>query len=154
MLPEYLAGNIIRRWIMKRIIFLTLILLSSMSLLLSAGEKKSSKPAKNVVTGIRFEVIPTENTVAYIDGKKVGELTKIDVVPVKPGKHTLKLVHNKDEVEVDVVVVNRQILNFKYAFEDSGKGISGFSEEEKEENSDKQDKKETKEESKEPEQTE
>lgn len=115
----------------KLFIFTTMILLFFM-FSLSAGEKRSSKPAKNVVTGIKFDVIPIENTIAFIDGKKVGEVSKIDIVPVKPGKHTIKLIHKKDEVEFDVVVAKKQILNFKYAFEDSGKGISGFSEEEKE----------------------
>jgi len=120
---------------MKKLFLFTTMILLFFMFSLSAGEKKSSKsakPAKNVVTGIRFEVIPVENTIAFIDGKKVGEVSKIDIVPVKPGKHTIKLVHKKDEVEVDVVVVKKQILDFKYAFEDSGKGISGFSEEEKE----------------------
>ncbi|MGB9599056.1 MAG: hypothetical protein ACP5QK_10970 [Myxococcota bacterium] len=118
---------------MKRVFLLASIIVLMFSLLSYAGEKKASKPAKNITTGIKFEVIPAENTIAFIDGKKVGEITKIDVVPVKAGKHTIKLLHNKDEVEVDVVVVNKQILNFKYAFEDSGKGIGGFSNEEKEE---------------------
>ena len=127
---------------MKKVLFLTTILLLAFTIAASAGEKKSTKSTKNVVTGIKFEVIPAENTIAFIDGKKVGEVTKIDVVPVKPGKHTIKLIHNKDEVEVDVVVVNKQILNFKYAFEDSGKGIGGFSGEEKEEENTKKQEKE------------
>ncbi len=118
---------------MKKTLFSVIILVLIFSVSLYAGEEKAKKSSKNVTTGIRFEVIPAENTIAFIDGKKVGEVTKIDVVPVKPGKHTIKLLHNKDEVEVDVVVVNKQILNFKYAFEDSGKGIGGFSGEEKEE---------------------
>ncbi len=122
---------------MKKVFFLTFVILLSLVIQINAADKKVSKPAKNVVTGIKFEVIPVENTVAFIDGKKIGEVSKIDVLPVKPGKHLLKLVHNKDEVEVEVVVANKQILNFKYAFEDSGKGIGGFSEEEKEDSSSK-----------------
>jgi len=125
---------------MKRSLLLLGILIIAFSTIAYAADKKTAKPSKNVTTGIRFEVIPAENTVAYIDGKKIGEITKIEVAPVKPGKHTLKLIHNKDEVEVDVVVVNKQVLNFKYAFEDSGKGVSGFSEEEK--NTEKEEKKE------------
>lgn len=129
---------------MKKTLFFALIILLSILFSVSAGEKRSTKSSKNVSTGISFEVIPAENTIAFIDGKKIGEVTKIDVVPVKPGKHTIKLIHNKDEVEVDVVVANKQILNFKYAFEDSGKGISGFSGEEKEEdNKEKKDNKNT-----------
>ena len=128
---------------MKKVLLLLIIFILVSGITLYGAEKKGAKPSKNVTTGIKFEVIPAENTTAYIDGKKVGEVTKIDVVPVKPGKHTIKLVHNKDEVEVDVVVVNEQILNFKYAFEDSSKGISGFSEEEKNtEKENKEDKKE------------
>ncbi|MCX7942944.1 MAG: hypothetical protein N2746_00310 [Deltaproteobacteria bacterium] len=134
---------------MKKIIIFAVVLLC-IGVYAFAEEKKSNKPAKSVKTGIKFEVIPAENTIAFIDGKKIGEITKIDVVPVKPGRHTIKLVHNKDEVEVDVVVVKNQILNFKYAFEDSGKGIGGFGSEEKEEDrtdkTEKGDKKEEKDE--------
>lgn len=129
---------------MRRYLLFALFFMLTITSVGHSSEKKSSKPSKNVMTGIKFDVIPAENTIVYIDGKKIGEVKKIDVVPVKPGKHSIKLVHNKDEVEVDVVVVNKQILNFKYAFEDSGKGIGGFSGEEKEdEDKDKKEEKNT-----------
>ncbi|MCX7958490.1 MAG: hypothetical protein N3B13_05520 [Deltaproteobacteria bacterium] len=118
---------------MRKILLFGIIMILATTAGLSAKDKKEEKSSKNARTGIRFEVIPAENTIAFINGKKVGEVSKLDVVPVKPGKHTIKLLHNKDEVEVDVVVVKNQVLNFKYAFEDSGKGIGGFSGEEKEE---------------------
>lgn len=117
---------------MKRVFFLAWLVMLVFLIPAGASEKRSPKPAKNVVTGIRFEVIPVENTIIFLDGKKLGDASKIGVVAVKPGRHLVRLVHNKDEVEVDVVVANKQILDFKYAFEDSGKGISGFESEEKE----------------------
>lgn len=117
---------------MKRMSFLAWLIMLVFLIPAVASEKRSSKPAKSVVTGIRFEIIPAENTIIFLDGKKVGDASKLGVVPVRPGKHLVRVVHNKDEVEVEVVIAHRQILDFKYAFEDSGKGIGGFESEEKE----------------------
>ena len=76
--------------------------------------------AAKTPTLIKFEVAP-KATMIYVDGRKKGKAGKVHKVRVKPGKHDVRLVFNRDETEFEIKIQKGKILVIKYAFEDSGR---------------------------------
>lgn len=68
-------------------------------------------------TGITWEVQPAE-VVIFVDDKRIGTAGELKFTEAKPGKHTVKLMRNKDETEMEVNVKKGQAIKFVYQFED------------------------------------
>lgn len=80
------------------------------------GEGKEGK-ANEGKTGIAWEVQPAE-VVIFVDDKRIGTAGELKFTEAKPGKHTVKLMRNKDETEMEVNVKKGQAIKFVYQFED------------------------------------
>ncbi len=77
-----------------------------------AGSPKA--PAKTL---LKLEVKPA-NAVVYVDGVKKGKGNKVHTVKLQPGRHVIKVVHNKDEHQEVVVVKKGETKHWQWAFED------------------------------------
>lgn len=86
----------------------------------AASSQGSAVKAAKGHSALKFEVAP-KATVIYVDGRKKGSAGKVHKVRVKPGKHDVRLVFNKDETEFEINVQKAQEIVVKYAFEDSGR---------------------------------
>lgn len=75
------------------------------------------KKRRKVRTGIRWKILP-KSVVTYLDGKKIGQVGKVNVTYTRPGRHTVRLVNGEDEAEFDVKVNKGQILEVNYQFTD------------------------------------
>jgi hypothetical protein len=82
-----------------------------------SGAPKSSAPKK---TQLKIEVKPAAAAI-YVDGKKRGTGAKPITLTVEPGKHTIRIVHNKDEHQEVVSVKKGETTNWSWAFEDDRK---------------------------------
>jgi hypothetical protein len=80
------------------------------------AEGKEGK-ANEGKTGIAWEVQPAE-VVIFVDDKRMGTAGELKFTEAKPGKHTVKLMRNKDETEMEVNVKKGQAIKFVYQFED------------------------------------
>jgi|JI102314A2RNA_FD_contig_41_4097486_length_510_multi_2_in_0_out_0_1 hypothetical protein len=80
------------------------------------AEGKEGK-ANEGKTGIAWEVQPAE-VVIFVDDKRIGTAGELKFTEAKPGKHTVKLMRNKDETEMEVNVKKGQAIKFVYQFED------------------------------------
>ena len=87
---------------------LTLAVVMALSAAPQSGPKK---------TQLKIEVKPT-SAVFYVDGKRKGTGAKAEVLPVKPGKHAIKVVHNKDMHEEVVSAEKGKTTSWSFAFED------------------------------------
>jgi hypothetical protein len=74
-------------------------------------------PAKSTKTQLKIEVKPT-SAVVYVDGQRKGTGARPIVVNVTPGRHAIKVVHNRDSTTDVVSVKKGQILNWGWTFED------------------------------------
>jgi hypothetical protein len=71
-------------------------------------------------TQLTIEVHPAESII-FVDGKKTGDASKARVLPVKPGKHIVKVVYKGDSHEEEVVVKADEKATWKWTFEDDRK---------------------------------
>jgi hypothetical protein len=90
---------------------LSLALAVALSTASNASEKK---------TQLKIEVKPT-SAVVYVDGKRQGSGAKPIVLTVSPGKHTIRIVHNKDEHQEVIAVKKGETTKWAWAFEDDRK---------------------------------
>jgi hypothetical protein len=88
----------------------------ALAVALSAAPNASA-PKK---TQLKIEVKPA-NAVIYVDGKRRGTGAKPIVLPVEPGKHTIRIVHNRDEHQEVIVVKKGETTKWSWAFEDDRK---------------------------------
>ncbi len=82
-----------------------------------SGAPKASAPKK---TQLKIEVKPTA-AVIYVDGKRKGTGAKPIILPVEPGRHTIRIVHNRDEHQEVIAVKKGETTNWSWAFEDDRK---------------------------------
>lgn len=105
----------------------TALVLGGVSLAVLASREVSAAPdaapvqaegkANEGKTGIAWEVQPAE-VVIFLDDKRIGTAGELKFTDAKPGKHTVKLMRNKDETEMEVNVKKGQAIKFVYQFED------------------------------------
>jgi len=88
----------------------------ALAVALSAAPSASA-PKK---TQLKIEVKPA-SAVVYVDGKKRGTGAKPIVLPVEPGKHTIRIVHNRDEHQEVIAVKKGETTKWSWAFEDDRK---------------------------------
>jgi hypothetical protein len=62
--------------------------------------------------------VKPSNAVVFLDGKRVGDGTKVRTVTVTPGRHAIKVVHKKDEHQESVSVKKGETKHWQWAFED------------------------------------
>ncbi len=79
-----------------------------------AGAPKATPPKK---TQLKIEVKPAA-AVVYVDGKRKGTGAKPMAFTVEPGRHTIRIVHNKDEHQEVIVVKKGETTSWSWAFED------------------------------------
>ena len=77
----------------------------------------ASAPKK---TQLKIEVKPA-SAIVYVDGKRQGSGAKPIVLTVDPGKHTIRIVHNKDEHQEVIAVKKGETTKWSWAFEDDRK---------------------------------
>jgi hypothetical protein len=82
-----------------------------------SGAPKANAPKK---TQLKIEVQPV-SAVVYVDGKKKGTGGKPILMPVDPGRHTIRIVHNRDEHQEVISVKKGETTNWHWAFEDDRK---------------------------------
>jgi hypothetical protein len=82
-----------------------------------SGAPKASAPKK---TQLKIEVKPV-SAIIYVDGKRRGTGAKPITLPIEPGRHTIRIVHNRDEHQEVVVVKKGETTNWSWAFEDDRK---------------------------------
>lgn len=93
---------------MAHMIALTLALAVALSAAPKSGPKK---------TQLIIEVKPAA-AVVYVDGKRIGTGSKIQTLTVQPGRHTIKIVHNRDEHQEVLMVKKGETTKWSWAFED------------------------------------
>lgn len=71
-------------------------------------------------TQLKIEVKPVA-AIVYVDGKRQGSGAKPIVLSVQPGRHTIRIVHNKDEHEEVIAVKKGETTKWAWAFEDDRK---------------------------------
>ena len=86
----------------------------SLALAVALSGAPKSAPKK---TQLKIEVKPA-SAVVYVDGKRVGTGSKVHTLTVDPGKHTIKIVHNRDEHQEVLVVKKGETTKWTWAFED------------------------------------
>jgi hypothetical protein len=84
-----------------------------MSLLLSLMLSAAPGP-----TTLTIEVSP-EDTQVFVDGKKKGTGAKAVTMPIKPGKHVIKVSRKGEGHEEDIEVKAGEKKTWKWAFEGS-----------------------------------
>lgn len=67
-------------------------------------------------TGVEFRITP-ETAVIHINGRKIGTAKNVGFRRLRPGSHTIRLVHGGDETEAEVMLRKGQVLKFVYSFE-------------------------------------
>ena len=93
---------------------------------LAGGEAVQQK--KKGPTQLQFEIDPP-SVIIHVDKKRVGKAGKVKRYKCRPGRHVIRLVNNKDEVEFEMRVAKHETMVVKYAFEDSGVPNTSRSEE-------------------------
>ena len=88
----------------------------ALAVALSAAPKASA-PKK---TQLQIEVKPV-SAVVYVDGKRMGSGAKPIVLSVDPGRHTIRIVHNRDEHQEVIAVKKGETTKWAWAFEDDRK---------------------------------
>jgi len=68
-------------------------------------------------TQLKIEVKPAA-AVFFVDGKRKGSGARTEVLAVAPGRHSIKVVHNKDMHEEVVSVKKGETTSWSWAFED------------------------------------
>jgi hypothetical protein len=71
-------------------------------------------------TQLKLDVKPAA-AIVYVDGKRKGTGAKSVTLPIEPGRHTIRIVHNRDEHQEVVVVKKGGITKWSWAFEDDRK---------------------------------
>ncbi len=87
---------------------------------LGASSWASAEPeaiVKKSQTGIQWKVAPAA-VIVYLDGKKLGQASTLDITETKAGMHQIRLVNGEDETEFDVKVATGQVLTVTYEFTD------------------------------------
>lgn len=74
-----------------------------------------AKRAPRAKTGIQWKITPGA-VVVHLDGKALGKAQKLGFTKTKPGVHTIRLVKDGDESEMDVTVPKGQVLQFTFDF--------------------------------------
>jgi len=92
----------------------------SLSLALAVVLSTASNASTPKKTQLKIEVKPA-SAVVYVDGKRQGSGAKPIVLTVSPGKHTIRIVHNKDEHQEVIAVKQGETTKWAWAFEDDRK---------------------------------
>ncbi len=74
-------------------------------------------------TQLTLEVIPPE-AIIFLDGKKLGDGRKPRTMPVKPGKHVVKVTFKGDSHEEEVQVKSEEKKKWQWTFEDDSKPMN------------------------------
>jgi hypothetical protein len=82
----------------------------------------SGSPKASQKTQLTIDIKP-ETAVVYVDGKKKGTGKKPITLTVKPGRHQLRIVNNKDEHSETVVVKKGESKKWEWAFEDDRRDV-------------------------------
>ena len=92
----------------------------TLSLALAVALSTTANASAEKKTQLKIEVKPT-SAVVYVDGKRQGSGAKPIVLTVSPGKHTIRIVHNKDEHQEVIAVKKGETTKWSWAFEDDRK---------------------------------
>ena len=71
-------------------------------------------------TQLKIDVKPAA-AVVYVDGKRKGTGAKPITLPVEPGRHTIRIVFNRDEHQETILVKRGETTKWSWAFEDDRK---------------------------------
>ena len=92
----------------------------TLSLALAVAVSAAPNASATKKTQLNIQVKPA-SAVVYVDGKRQGSGAKPIVLSVQPGRHTIRIVHKKDEHEEVIAVKKGETTRWAWAFEDDRK---------------------------------
>lgn len=91
--------------------------MTALSLALAVALSAAPKTAPLKKTQLKIEVKPA-SAIVFVDGKRIGTGSKVHTLTVDPGRHTIKIVHNRDEHQEVLAVKKGETTKWTWAFED------------------------------------